>query len=90
MKNISDYDFYDSWQPVELDLKPGLDYDVLMDLCELKKGTKVQFSGFCDIDNHYGVFVFTDMNGELLEVRGDFCTSKHNSFINLRAALKNA
>lgn len=31
----------------------------------------MKFVGFDDVDNHYGIFVFTDSRNRILEVSGD-------------------
>lgn len=86
MKKISDYIlFYDSWQLRELNLKPGEEYLVVTDLGHIKKDNLVKFIGFDDVDNHYGIFVFTDSDGNVLEVSGDFSGS--SSLKRLEAAL---
>jgi hypothetical protein len=90
MKKISDYVFYDSWQLKELDLRRGNDYVVSNDLGDLKKGKTVRFVGFDDVDNHYGVFVFTDSEGVVLEVSGDFSGSEHVRYLELKQALNKA
>jgi hypothetical protein len=90
MKKISDYVFYESWQLKELDLRRGEKYVVVNNLCDLKKGTTVSFAGFDDVDNHYGVFVFTDTEGAVLEVSGDFSSPGHGRFIELKQALESA
>ncbi len=87
MKKISDYIFYDSWQSKDLDIKPGQEFTVLMDFGDLKKGALVRFVGFDDVDNHFGIFVFTDAKGAVLEVAGDFSGPDHWSFKNLKNAL---
>lgn len=85
MKRIADYIFYDAWQQRELGIQPNTEYLVLTDLDDLKKGERVRFIGFDDVDNHYGIFVFTDANGNILEVNGDFSGS--NSLLELKKAL---
>ena len=90
MKKISDYIFYDSWQLKELNLRQGNEYVVANNICELKKGKRVRFAGFDDVDNHYGVFVFTDSEGVILEVSGDFSSPMHGHFIALKQVLNNA
>jgi hypothetical protein len=91
MKNISDYTFYyNSWQLKELNLKQEAEYFIENDLCDLKKGMTVKFIGFDDVDNHYGIFVFADSDGNLLEVRGDFSSPTHGKFLELKQTLSNA
>lgn len=89
MKKITDYNFINSWAVRELNVKANEEYLVLKDLADLKKGQLVKFVGFDDIDNHYGIFVFVDANGNVLEVSGDFSSSTHSSMINLKQALSN-
>jgi hypothetical protein len=90
MKKISDYVFFDSWQIKELNLKPGNEYFIANDICDLKKRTIVKFVGFDDIDNHYGIFVFTDPDGAFLEVWGDFSSPNHGRTLELKKALSRA
>jgi hypothetical protein len=87
MKKITDYIFYDSWQPNELHMKPNEEYFVRMDLGDLKKGDFVKFVGFDDVDNHYGIFVFLDSTGKVLEVSGDYSGPNHSCMKNLKLAL---
>jgi len=87
MKKISDYNFSPSWQLGELGMKPGDAYRVLTDLRDLKKGELVEFIGFDDVDNHYGIFVFTDSEDNILEVGGDFSGLNHSLFLDLKLAL---
>jgi hypothetical protein len=88
MKALSDYTFYDAWQLRDLPIRPLDTYRVLADVGQLKQGQVVKFVGFDDVDNHYGVFVFTDADGNVLEVSGDF--SGPSSLTELRAALAKA
>jgi hypothetical protein len=90
MKKISDYIFCDSWQLAELNLRQGAEYFIAQDLCELKRGMSVRFLGFDDVDNHYGVFVFADSEGVLLEVRGDFSSPNHGRTLDLKQVLRKA
>jgi hypothetical protein len=85
MKKLTDYIFYSSWQLGELDIKPDEEYLVLNDVGGLKKGEVVRFVGYDDVDNHYGIFVFVDFAGLVLEVSGDF--SGRSSMANLKTAL---
>lgn len=87
MKTISDYIFSTMWQLATLGLQPNATYSVLADLGDLRKGDVVTFVGFDDVDNHYGIFVFTDANGSVLEVSGDFSGPQHTAVKNLKAAL---
>lgn len=84
MKQLSDYIFHSSWVINDVNIKSYEDYLVLADVGQLKRGDVVTFIGFADVDNHYGIFVFTDPDGKVLEVAGDFCGG------NGRAALKAA
>lgn len=88
MKQLSDYIFYNSWQLNELNLKQGSDYLILVDLGDLRKGQVVKFAGFDDVDNHYGIFVFMDSTGAVLEVKGDFSASESDKLIELKRAIK--
>lgn len=85
MKQISDYNFSYSRVPSDRDPKPDQDYTVLTDMDDLKKGEVVKFIGFDDVDNHYGICVFIDSSGTILEVTGDFCNGQ--LFEKLRNAL---
>jgi len=88
MKKISDYIFSNSWQLEKLDLIQGSDYLILNDVGDLRKDQIVKFSGFDDVDNHYGIFVFIDPAGKILEVKGDFSGPEHHSFKELQSAIK--
>jgi len=90
MKKISDYNFSDSWTVKELNLKPNPEYLVLENVGDLKKDQLVKFVGFDDVDNHYGIFVFVDADGKVLEVSGDFSGATHSSMVNLKRALSTA
>jgi len=88
MKKITDYCYSSSWQTEELSklkITPGEKYLVLKDIGDLKKGELVKFVLFDDVDNHYGIFVFTDSADKILEVSGDF--SGPLSIDGLKAAL---
>ena len=85
MKRLSDYTFANAWQSGDLAMRPLDSYRVLADAGELKQGQIVKFIGFDDVDNHYGIFVFTDADGGALEVSGDF--SGPSSLQTLKAAL---
>ena len=85
MKKISDYIFDSSWTINDVNIKSYDDYLVLKDVGQLKRGEVVKFIGFASIDNHYGIFVFTDAEGAVLEVAGDF--SGDNNRDALKAAL---
>lgn len=87
MKNLTDYIFYESWQLQALNIAPGEAYAVLADVGDLKKGTIVKFAGFQDVDNHYGIFVFTGADGKVLEVAGDCAGADHPCLRDLKAAL---
>ncbi|MCC2960443.1 hypothetical protein LK540_08360 [Massilia sp. IC2-278] len=87
MKKITDYNFSDAWAVREVNLKTNEEYLVVNDLGDLKKGDLVKFVGFDDVENHYGVFVFVDANGTILEVSGDFSSPTHSSMTNLKLAL---
>lgn len=88
MKPLSDYTFYDAWQLRDLAMQPLDTYRVLADIGQLKEGQVVKFIGFDDVDNHYGIFVFTDGDGNVLEVSSDF--SGPASLTELKAALAKA
>lgn len=90
MRKLIDYTFHDSWQLKELSLQKGSEYLVLKDLCDLRRRQKVTFLGFSDVDNHFGIFVFTDSLGAILRVSGDFSSSGHSRFNELRSAVSSA
>lgn len=90
MKKLTDYNLCNSWQPSELGIKPDEDYFVLHDVGGLHKGDVVRFVGFDDVDNHYGIFVFVDATGQVLEVSGDCSGPNHSCLTNLKAALSRA
>lgn len=87
MKKLSDYIFYNSWQLRELNIKPNEEFVVLVDVGDMKKGDAVKFVGFDDVDNHYGIFVFVDSKGEVLEVSGDCSGPNHSCLADLKVAL---
>lgn len=87
MKLLSDYTFYDSWQLRELNLTAGHHYRVLHDAGDLRQGDIVQFAGFDDVDNHFGIFVFLDANGQVREVAGDCAGPQHSCMRELKLAL---
>ncbi|MFP5391230.1 MAG: hypothetical protein ACLGI6_06750 [Gammaproteobacteria bacterium] len=87
MRKLSDYIFYDSWLLRELNMQANEEYRVLMDVGELKKDASVKLIGFDDVDNHYGIVVFTDQNGNILEVPGDYSGRNHSSVEDLKSAL---
>ncbi|PTU73464.1 hypothetical protein DBO85_14145 [Pseudomonas mangrovi] len=87
VKTITDYVFSNSWQLNELNMRPGDEYSVLADLCDLRQGEVVRFIGFDDVDNHYGIFVFIRADGAVLEVSGDFSGPGHAHLQGLRASL---
>ena len=88
MKKLSDYIFYNSWLLKELNLTDGEEYVVLEDLCDLRAGLVVKFAGFSDVDNHYGICVFVDSAGTVLEVPGDFASREHTRVIQLKRSIK--
>ena len=88
MKKRDHHTFYDSWQLRELQIEPGQQFVAQIDLDDLKKGTVLTFTGFDDVDNHFGIFVFTDADNNVLEVRGDF--SGPASLQKLKMALSKA
>lgn len=90
MRKISDYIFTDSWQLTDLPLKSYEDYVVLADVGDLKKGDVVKFVGFSDVDNHYGIFIFTNANNAVLEVPGDFSSPNGSALTTLTSALAKA
>lgn len=87
MRTLADFNFVNSWHAKHMALVPGQEYLVHMDRGDLKKGQRVTFVGFDDVDNHYGIFVFTDAEGRILEAGGDYCGAEHTAFHLLRAAL---
>ena len=88
MKALSDYTFSNSWQLTDLVIRPLDTCCVLANVGQLQQGQVVKFIGFDDVDNHYGIFVFTDGDGNVLEVNGDF--SGPASLTALKAALAKA
>jgi hypothetical protein len=88
MKKISDYNFVYPWKSSRLNLTSNEEYIVLKDIDDLKKGDLVKFIGYDAVDNHFGIFVFTDSNGRVLEVRGDF--SVDSSWTELENAFSKA
>jgi hypothetical protein len=87
LRKLAGYRFHDSWQPSELCLNPGKKYHVRMNVGDLKTGQRVTFAGFDDVDNHFGIFVFLNAAGEVLEVSGDCSGREHTCLRELRAAL---
>lgn len=77
----------ESPQLSELNLLPDEEYRVLKDVGDLKKDALVKFVGFDDVDNHYGIFVFVDSDGTVLEVSGDCSGPNHSCMTNLKLAL---
>jgi hypothetical protein len=49
----------------------GRRYRVIASIQGLERGRVVRYDGLDDIDNHYGVYTFTDEHGGKLEVSGD-------------------
>ena len=88
MKKVTDYIFSQSWQLEQLNLVQGADYIVLNNMGDLRKGKIVKFAGFDDVDNHYGIFVFTDATGKVIEVKGDFSGRNHPNIKQLELAIK--
>ena len=82
--NLSDYIFDSGWEFKHVNLRSYKEYLVLVDIGDLKKGDVVKFIGYAGVDNHYGIFVFTDSTGGVLEVSGDF---SHSDLEELRRAL---
>jgi hypothetical protein len=87
MRQIYDYIFGHSWLMKELNLKENEEYLVVEEVGELRKGDVVRLVGFSDIDNHYGIFVFYDSQGQILEVSGDYAGPDHSSTNRMRTAL---
>ena len=84
----ADYNLHDHpWTLGELAIRTGQQYVARTDLGDLKQGDVVQFVGFDDVDNHYGIFLFTDATGNLLEVAGDFAGPNHPRFKELEMGL---
>ena len=54
----------------------------------LRTSQFVTFAGFDDVDNHYGIFVFTDLEGTVLEVTGGFSGRASYKPIELQRAIK--
>lgn len=84
MKALSDYIFSPPGSREHQKPRPNERYRVLAELDDLREGQVVTFVGYADVDNHDGIFVFTDAQQGILEVRGDFCAAGST------AALKNA
>jgi len=87
MKQLSDYMFSSAWQIDALNITSYEDYVVLKDVGDLRTGEVVKFIGFADVDNHYGIFVFTDSEGRVLEVPGDYSGRNSSKMAALKAAL---
>jgi hypothetical protein len=87
VKSITDYTYCDSWHLKHLGFKPGDQFAVATDIGELKAGDLVRLVGFDDVDNHFGIFVFTKSTNEVLEVRGDFSSPDGSSLSGLKKAL---
>ena len=87
MKVLSDFEFSNSWQVVELELKQGVKYEILQNLGSFTPGEMVIFLGYEDIDNHYGNFVFQKIDGEIVEFHGDYCSTNHSSYLKIQNAL---
>jgi hypothetical protein len=87
MKTAADFRFSASWQLAALGLRPGDRIVPSGNLGDLRACVPVDFVGFDDVDNHFGIFVFTGPKGELLEVRGDFSSPGHPCFLALKRAL---
>ncbi len=83
---LSDYIFYDSWLLKELNLTVGQLYIATKNVGKISKGEAIRFEGFDDIDNHYGILVFT-CNGEIREINGDFSGPDHYSANEVRNSL---
>lgn len=88
MKKVTDYIFSSPGRFEKLILEQGSDYLVLNDMGDLRKGQIVKFAGFSDVDNHYGIFVFVDSKGKVLEVTGDFSSLEHPHVRKLELAIK--
>ena len=84
-QKLSDYIFDSGWEFKHVNLRSYKEYLLLVDIGDLKKDDLVKFIGYADVDNHYGIFVFTDSAGGVLEVSGDF--SHHAASEELRHAL---
>lgn len=87
MKKLSDYNFCSNWQPNRLNINENEQYVPLMDLDDLRKGHAVKFVGFDDVDNHFGIFIFTDAENNVLEATGDFFSPNSSTLKNLQRAL---
>jgi hypothetical protein len=90
MRKITDYTYYKSRQAEELGIKANDRLSVLHDIGELKKGDVVTYIGFDDVDNHFGVFVFTNQKDEVVVVSGDFSSYTGPFMDELKAALLKA
>lgn len=89
MKKISDYIYYNySWQQEQIGIKPNEQFTVVKDVGDLKQGDLVTFVGYDDVDNHYGIFVFTNAKNEVLEVSGDFSCRQGAGLTGLKEALE--
>lgn len=87
MADMTAHNFIDAWQNHELGLEPGNRYRFRLDIGAIKTGEQLSFLGFNAVDNHYGVFVFQRLNGERVELRGDYASSAHRAFLALKEAL---
>ena len=89
MRTTSDYNFCNSWVLATLGLRPQAEFAVTADVGDLRAGSVVRFLGFDDVDNHHGIFVFSDDSGRgLLEVSDDFSSETHPAFQALKASLR--
>jgi hypothetical protein len=87
MKNFSNFEFSNSWQVTELNLKQGERYKILLDLASISAGEIAIFLGFEDIDNHHGNFVFQKLSGQIVEISGDYSGRDHSSYLKIKNAL---
>ena len=85
---ISDYTFYNSWILKEIGIQPNEAFSVTQDIGDLRTGEQVVFVGYDDVDNHYGIFVFTNARNEILEVTGDFLSLTGTRLNSLKNALE--
>lgn len=87
MKELSDFIFSDSWVLQELDLIRGEYYMALKSIDLVRKGMAVRFEGFDDVNNHFGILVFTHQ-GTIMEIKGDFCNPEGSTIQEIKMGLK--
>lgn len=68
-------------------VKSKIKLDEKREIDDIHAGDELEFLGYLDDDNHFGVFVFRGPSGKYIEIRGDFSTSSHHQFKKLKIAL---